>query len=120
MCHDCWDQAGRPTELPPTYERFAELVSDLYDFHSAGGPLHTVLDDWNLDGHIEPFPGLTSEDEYDQTDNTRYVYEICDEIAALLNGMPEAQRYSALAHREGFIEPDGARAFDRVMSEWAK
>lgn len=96
MCTDCWDQAGRPTELPPAYERFAELHSDLYDLSPAGGPLHSVLDDWNLAGHIQPFPGLTFEDD------TARVYEICDEIADLLNAMTGPQRYAALAKAGGF------------------
>lgn len=107
MCVDCWNRAGRPTELPATYERFAELYADLYDFHPVGGPLHSVLDDWNLDGHIEPYPGLTFEDEMDQTDNTAYVYEICSEIADLLNAMTERERYAAVAKVSGLL--DGER-----------
>jgi hypothetical protein len=64
----------------------------------------------NLDGVITPYPGLTFEDEMDQTDNTPYVYAICNEIADLLNAMPEAQRYAAMAKIHRFIAaPDGQR-----------
>lgn len=103
MCKDCWKKSGSPTDLPATYERFAELVRDLYDFHSVGGPLHVVLDDWNLDGHITPYPGETYIDEYDQTDNTEYVYLISQEIADLLNAMSPPERRAALAKVDGLF-----------------
>ena len=103
MCKDCWKKSGSPTDLPPIYEQFAELYGQLYDFNSVGGPLHAVLDDWNLDGHIEPYPGLTYEDEMDQTDNTEYVYLICQEIADLLHAMTLDQRRAALAKVDGLF-----------------
>jgi hypothetical protein len=103
MCNDCWEKSGSPTDLPATYEQFAELYSQLYDFNSVGGPLHAVLDDWNLDRHIEPYPGLDFIDEMDQTDNTEYVYQLCQEIADLLNAMSLPQRRAALAKVKGLF-----------------
>lgn len=103
MCTSCWEKAGRPTGLPATYDQFAELHEMLYDMHSVGGPLHTVLDDWNVDGHIEPYPGMTYEDPYDQADITEPVYAAAQQIADLLNDMTEAQRYAALAKASGLL-----------------
>lgn len=103
MCHNCWEQAGSPTDLPATYNRFAELHKMLDDIAPAGGPLHVVLDDWNLDRWIEPYPGQPYRDPYDGTvDNTEQVYTLCREIADLLNDMTEPQRYAALAKVKGY------------------
>lgn len=102
MCRNCWEQAGSPTDLPATYDRFAELYKMLDVAAPAGGPLHVVLDDWNLDRWIEPYPGQTYEDPYDGVDNTEHVYALSREIADLLNGMPVPQRYAALAKVQGY------------------
>lgn len=94
MCENCWADAGRPTTLPPTADEFAELVGQLYEVEAVGGPLHSVLDDWNLGGHISPYPGLDCADD---------TYRLCDRIAGLLNAMTEAERYASLAAAEGFF-----------------
>ena len=94
MCETCWADAGRPTALPPTADEFATLVSQLYEIEAVGGPLHSVLDDWNLDGQISPYPGLDCDDD---------TYRLCDQIAALLNAMTESERYASLAAAEGFF-----------------
>lgn len=123
MCIECWHEAGSPTERTPDTARLTELIGKLYKIHAAGGPLHVVLDDWNVDvDHIEPcYRGWTDEDldtlwhdgipiaELDPAApavverlgvSTR---ALCDEIATLLNGMTMAQRYAALAYTQGLI-----------------
>ena len=94
MCDTCWNDAGRPTALPATIDEFTELYNQLYLVASTGGPLHSVLDDWNLDGHISPYPGLDCDDE---------TYRLCDRISELLNAMTVPERYAALAAVEGFF-----------------
>jgi len=134
MCDNCWREAGSPTERTPDTARLVELIGKLYEIHPTGGPLHSVLDDWNLDGHIEPYwRGWSDEDldalwyggiPFDELDpqapavverlgvSTRAV---CTEIAALLNAMTESQRYAALAYADGFI-PEPPAAEDARMS----
>jgi hypothetical protein len=102
VCYDCWARAGKPADLPPGYGLFAELVADLYDHDSVGGPLHAVLDDWNLSGNVAPWPGLCYEGP-DGEDITGAVYRLCHQIATMLNEMAEPQRYAALARVGGFV-----------------
>lgn len=107
MCGDCWEAAGEPTEWTDQTARFIEAVRDLYQFEPMGGPLHAVLDDWNLRGLIEPYwpaQGIAGDLEDDDPDMAR-IAALCTEIAALLNGWTEPQRYAALAYERGYVEP---------------
>jgi hypothetical protein len=50
MCLDCWDNEGRPFKVTPAVERWAPKFAEANPF----GPLHAVVDDWNLgDGNIQ-------------------------------------------------------------------
>lgn len=94
MCESCWNDAGRPTAVPESIAEFIGLFNQLYEVEPMGGPLHSVLDDWNLDGEIYPSPGLDCDDE---------TYELCDRISRLLNAMTVPERYASLAMAEGFF-----------------
>lgn len=128
MCVDCWREAGSPTERTPETGRLVELIGKLYEIHPTGGPLHTTLDDWNVDVRtIEPhYRGWTDEDldalwyagiPFAELDpQAPAVVErlgvstrtLCDEITVLLNGMTETQRIAALAYADGLVtEPAG-------------
>lgn len=127
MCESCWERAGCPTTWNDQIARVVELANALYEIHPTGGPLHCELDDWNLNGTIEPwYSGWDAadldtlhHDGWAVTDLPpeapavvgglgRSTRQICDELAALLNAMPEADRYAALAHWEGFV-PEASR-----------
>jgi hypothetical protein len=123
MCDTCWRDAGSPKDWTPQTGQLLALIDDLYRIHPTGGPLHVVLDDWNLDGTITPYY-----DGCDPADLDALHYEgipiadldpaapavveqlgistrtLCDRIAGLLNDMTDAQRYAALAYHEGFVE----------------
>lgn len=92
-----------------------ELIDELYQIHPTGGPLHVVLDDGNIDGEIKPwYDGWTAEEldaryyqgwpipELDPQAPAvieglgRSTRQLCDEIAAILNAMPEDARQEAL------------------------
>ena len=97
MCSTCWEEHGSPADWTPQTARFIELVGTLYGElgHSTGGPLHVVLDDWNLDGPIEPYYSLG---------DSRKTREVCDEIVAILNDWTPTERYAAMAHLDGFVQ----------------
>ncbi len=123
MCDGCWHMAGSPTDWTPQTPQLLELIEDLYAIHPTGGPLRTVLGDWNLDRTIIepsydgwsgvdldalhcdgwPLADLPPEAPAVTEGLGRSMRQICDEIAKLLNGMTVAQRYAALAYRDGFV-----------------
>lgn len=96
MCLSCWDKYGRPKNWTPEIAEALGLVRELYELNAVGGPLHVVVDDWNLDGQIEP---------YYQGDEDAEMVRVCDRIAALFNGMSVADRASVLAYEEGHAKP---------------
>jgi hypothetical protein len=109
MCRGCWSEAGEPSEWTPQTARFIELHDALYALEPMGGPLHAVLDDWNLDGEIEPYwpaLGITRElEDLDERHPTlQRIRELCTELAAILNGWAGAQRYAALAYANDYLK----------------
>lgn len=79
-----------------------ELIRELYTAHPTGGPLHVQLEDGNLYDDQKPFtpafaiPGYglrkAIPDDYDER-----THQVCNEIAGLLNGMTEEQRFAVRA-----------------------
>ena len=49
MCRDCWKFYGNPKIINDVTKTLAEQIDYVYSFHGAGGHLHIVIDDWNLD-----------------------------------------------------------------------
>lgn len=94
MCIECWQAAGSPANWTPDIARALTLTRELYADHPTGGPLHVYLDDMNLDGQIRPhYSGME--------DNA--TIQLCDELAALLNDMPVADRVSVAAFHDEYV-----------------
>ena len=54
MCRGCWEEYGSPSTDTPLVRYAAETVKDLYGAHPAGGALHIVVDDYNVeDEHLQ-------------------------------------------------------------------
>lgn len=123
MCSSCWHEMGRPNQKTANTDRLVQLIRDLYAIHPTGGPLHVVLDDWNVDGLIEPAYGHYAVSALDAlyyqgwpvadlpiTASAvveglgRSTRSLCDEIAELLTAMTIPQRYAALALSKGIAE----------------
>lgn len=123
MCFHCYNQAGQPVRWSPDIKRAVELVRALYEIHAVGGPLHVVLDDWNIDGEIKPWYDGYDDDELDELHDGgwkladlppeapvvvegggRSMRQLCDEIAALFNAMSIEDRASALAYIGGHAQ----------------
>lgn len=49
MCQSCWRESGSPKIDNQKVRDAQPLISDVYEFHGAGGSLHIVLDDSNID-----------------------------------------------------------------------
>ena len=57
MCHGCYEEYGAPTLDTPAIRRAAAAVERLYETHGAGGFMHIVTDDWNLEDEHVAFCG---------------------------------------------------------------
>ncbi|WP_020525853.1 hypothetical protein [Catelliglobosispora koreensis] len=124
MCNKCWDNAGSPLNWTPDIARALALTKELYAIHSVGGPLHAVLDDWNIDHEtIVPYYDCFTDAELDALYHQgepiaeldplapavveglgRNTRQICDELAALLNTMPVPDRYAMLAYHDRIVD----------------
>lgn len=49
MCYGCWDKAGKPIIDTPAVRAAGAAALAVYEHHCAGGNLHIVLDDWNIE-----------------------------------------------------------------------
>ncbi len=102
MCNGCWEEYGNPRLKTPLVLEAQPLIRAVYDWHLAGGNLHIVLDDWNLeDANLDfcekqvrtPDPDVPPEQIEAET-----------KCLAVFRKMSEDERASALALYEGFFQ----------------
>lgn len=95
MCKGCWEEAGSPTIMNEKVQEAIELARIVYDTNGAGGGLHIVLDDFNIeDSDIE----WCLEEGIRDNDNTDAETE--RDLAQLLLTMTLEERASAIYHRK--------------------
>jgi hypothetical protein len=101
MCRGCWDDDPTDERTPET-GRLVELIDRLYQMPEcgAGGPLHSVVDDWNLNTEVIEVRYVTN---WYPEGYAPEVVEVCDEIVSIMNRMTENQRATALAIHNGYI-----------------
>lgn len=109
MCDICWVEQGRPTKecLPPNSVEIVSAIRDLYEMPrcEAGGPLHVVLDDWNLeDEFLIPWVGPKGLDGavIDRVFSSEVISKaqtICD----LMRPLSEAERAAVLGQYWGYF-----------------
>ena len=109
MCWECWAEDGYPSQTSPAIQRAAQLVRKVYGHWPTGGPMHVVIDDWNLDdGSVRGCRDAEPRHYYPQPydagppENFGKAMTAARELADLLLAMPEPDRAAALAHFEGW------------------
>ena len=102
MCYDCWASYGKPIIINGIINRLAKLIDVLYKYHGAGGGLHIIVDDWNLeDSHVEFCEQNIAKEEYIKLcPKTRLNTEKA--CIKLLKSLSIQERASALALQRGF------------------
>lgn len=101
MCKWCWDKY-KPVEVSPLVKSVANLIKKIYAFHSAGGSLHIVLDDWNLDNSsLEFCEYLIRVNKYNES---RRLINLEVECINLLRGADINTRATALALANYYIK----------------
>jgi len=90
VCEGCWREYGSPREINARVLEASRLAEKCDEY----GPLHILIDDWNLEN--DHFPFLRAEAEK---------VGAKDDLALLdmLAPMSEDERATVLAIREGFI-----------------
>lgn len=104
MCEGCWEEVGRPGLWNSKVKRAMELIETVHETEPTGGPLHVVIDDWNIDEVI-------TVEEYDVGECVDKCSPEADtairELVPLLNEMTVVERASALARAEGYLPRTG-------------
>lgn len=109
MCRGCWSEMGEPAHRNDRVRAAALSVARLYEVHGAGGGMHIVTDDWNLEDSSLDF----CEHQRELDDRERRVLHA-------LRDLTFKERGAALAMWEGFVEDpvyDEMLALERALDE---
>jgi hypothetical protein len=101
MCHGCWGEYEDASIINDRVLAAVPLIGYVYDYHGAGGTLHIVLDDWNIeDDHLDFCDGEIAKGgiDPDRLDAER-------ECSAALRILSVQERASALAIHSGYFKP---------------
>jgi hypothetical protein len=107
MSDEDWQEYGSPTDWNPKVKRALELIRAIYEHEPTGGPLHVILDDWNIeDGDVrlaanEGAPYTPS--SFVEEDEAEEVRVAVAELVPLLGEMTVPERASALARHWGHL-----------------
>jgi|GEM_PF-2363068 len=94
MCIDCWKKLGSPMIINDKTKKAAKAINKIYDFHGAGGSLHIIIDDWNLeDSHIDFCDSYIDEEGGEASKRQKQAERYC---LRLLKDMTIDERASAL------------------------
>ena len=103
MCENCYNEKGRPAIVNKRTKAAADLISDVYEHHGAGGGLHVVVDDFNTDDSCVQFckSYIESEDYRQNVSKARLMAE--EKCICALAEMSEPERTTALAIHDGYL-----------------
>lgn len=103
MCLGCYQEHGSPAIVNNRTKEAARAVARVFERSPAGGNLHIVIDDWNLEDSSLDFCRnaiLTTERDGGGDEESLAVQLECVE---LLRALSLEERVSALAIQRGFI-----------------
>lgn len=120
MCEQCWNEMDKPTAWNPNIKRALELVRIIYETEAAGGPMHIVLDDWNIEDHdleccrIESFQDPAAIAAMADGISSHAV-EATIQLVPLMLRMPIEERAATLAYYDGFVAPPQDEAAETLF-----
>ena len=98
MCRDCYERFGSPHVINDAVKDAAEKIRAVFAFSDVGGNLHCEIDDWNVEDRF-------FEDEFKPfTEVPVAQAEAEQKCYAALKALPFAERVSALALHDGYID----------------
>lgn len=103
MCYRCWKKYGLPEIDNERVRLAARLADQVCDIHSAGGCLHILLDDWNIEAYfLREAETYWQENRADCDPVQHEVERLCLEA---FRGIKQKERASALALHDGYWKP---------------
>jgi hypothetical protein len=108
MCVNCWIERGSPKIINEMTKALQPLIDDVYEHHGAGGGLHIILDDFNVeDGHVTFCQDWIEHERGNGVWKTDPVspeqLKAERECLKLLKAMTVEERASAIAFHDGFF-----------------
>lgn len=102
MCQGCYLEYGQPSLDSKEINHAAQLIRIIYQESGTGGPLHSILDDWNIENeHMEIHENLLTERERNYSDR---LAQTSRDLLEIFKKMTVPERASSLARAEGFIK----------------
>ena len=103
MCEHCWEENGEPKIINEKTEAAAKLIAEVYKHHEAGGGLHIIVDDFNIErDHLLFCEQYIGRPEYVKEVSASRLKAERKCLAALME-MTEDERASALAIHDGYF-----------------
>jgi len=104
MCYNCYLEYGSPKLVSDKILQTVEAIKQVYNCHLAGGGLHIVIDDWNLENERLDFckEYIVGPECHGEFAEQQKAEQACLE---LLYSLTLKERASALAIHDGFFEP---------------
>jgi len=100
MCYGCFEKYKDTVEITQRAKDAAEIIPVIYADCPAGGDLHIVIDDWNIeDRHVDFCMKELETSEYHQD-----IVDAERKFLELFKAMSENERAGCLALADGFIE----------------
>ena len=97
MCMSCWQKYGSPMIRNKKTLAAVPLIAEVYEHSHAGGGLHVLLDDWNLEFVSERYSDADNEES-----NEAIVAE--EKCLKAFQEMTIEERASALGMHNGFFK----------------
>lgn len=97
MCITCWKEYGGHSHTSPEIEKAVKLIHKIWDDNEVSMPLHTEIDDWNIEAVWEPWP------EHKPPVVSQDAWDAAVELSALMNSFPIEDRCAAMARADYYI-----------------
>lgn len=109
MCRECWEEYGCPKIIGNNVLEAAEAGKRVYEFNGAGGSLHILLDDWNIEDTYIDYCRQHIEEKRSENSDAQYEAEVvCFEK---FKGLTKLERASALALMRGYYTLDQGTSY---------
>lgn len=104
MCYGCWEEIGKPSIINDSVKEAAKKIAAVYDIHAAGGRLHMILDDWNVEDEyiVSNWSYLADPENRENRDQEEAEFSCLKTFEKLTLD----ERYSALALFNEFISEE--------------